>query len=155
MRFEIGGDAAQVDRLGGEGAVGLAVGDGCQEVDSAVVFRPAEAGVGFADVEHVEKVIRREEIDVSKVDDPAAVGDEQGWRPDHVERTDNGTILEKIESQGHEAVRDGGLDPGVWIRHGIQLLAAASGDFHDVDQDGLAGRSRFVQRSVPVGSPGE
>src|SRR5215216_5833951 len=89
------------------------------------------------------------------MNDPSAVGDEEGWRPDHVERPDNGTIFEEIESQGHEPVRDGGLDSGVWIRHGIQLFAAPSGDFHDVNQEWLAGRSRFGECGIPIGSPGE
>ncbi len=81
MRFEIGGDTAPVDRFGSEDAVGLALGDVREEFDGAVVFGPAKAGVGFADVEHVEEVVRRQEIDRAVMDNAAAVGDEQGGGP--------------------------------------------------------------------------
>jgi hypothetical protein len=153
VRFEIGGDAAPVDRFGSENAVRLVFGDVGQEFDGAVVFGPAEAGVRFADVKHVKEVFRRQEIDRTVMDDATTVGDEEGWRPDDIERSNRIPIFKQVEAERHESVRNRGLDTGVWIRHGIQLLAAASRDLHHVDQEWSPSDPRFVERRIPFSSP--
>ena len=63
--------------------------------------------------------------------------------------------IAEIDSQGNERLRDSGNDGGVWIRHGIQQLAADSVILFDIDQEQPPLLPGAMDDRVPVTLPGD
>ncbi len=137
-----------------EGAVGAAGEGGFEDVLGAGVrFRAGvlEAGVGFGEGEDIEEVVGRGGVDAAAVLAAAVVEDDDGRQPDDVEAAYVGVA--ELEAEWNERFLDGGDDGGVWIRHGIQQLAAYSVLLFDVDEEEPALLAGANQRRVPVVLP--
>jgi hypothetical protein len=63
--------------------------------------------------------------------------------------------IAEIDPQGNERLRDSSDDGGVWIRHGIQQLAADSMLLFDVDQEQPPLLPGAMDGRVPVMHPGD
>ena len=91
-----------------------------------------ETSVRFTEGEHVEKISRWGGVDVAIVLIATGITDDYRRQPDDVQLPE--MWVTEIDPQGNEHVRDGSDDGGIWIRHGIQQLAADSVFLLDVDQ---------------------
>jgi hypothetical protein len=63
--------------------------------------------------------------------------------------------ITEIDPQRNERLRDGGDDGGVWIRHGIQQLAADSVILLDIDEKQPPLLPSAMDGRVPVTLPGD
>ena len=83
----------------------------------------------------------------------AMVTDHHSRQPDDVQLPK--VRITEIDPQGDERLRHGGDDGGVWIRHGIQQLAADSVIFFDIDQEQPSLLPGAKDGRVPVAHPGD
>ena len=107
----------------------------------------------FAEGEHVEKIRGWGGVDVAIVLVAAVVTDDHRRQPDDIQLPE--MRITEIDPQGNERLRDGGDDGGVWIRHGIQQLAADSVILFDVDQEQPPLLPGAMDGRVPVTLPGD
>ena len=132
---EIASNRVPVEQLGVERSVVAAVERIGQHFLGAGVGRGSsflEPGVRFAEGEHVEKIRGGAALTLRYCSLPRwsrtiTVGSQTTFRFPEMR-------IAEINPQGNERVRDGGDDGGVWIRHGIQQLAADSVILIDIDQ---------------------
>lgn len=152
---EIASNRVPVEQLGMEGSVVAAVERIGQHFRGAGVGRGSsflEPGVRLAEGEHVEKIKGWGGIDIAILLVAAVVTDDHGRQPDDVPLPE--MRIAEINSQGNERVRDGGDDGGVWIRHGIQQLAADSVILIDIDQNQPSLLTGAMDGRVQVTYPG-
>jgi len=152
---KITSDRVPVEQLGVERSIGAAVECIGEHLLGAGVSGGAsffETGVRFAEGEHVEKIRGWGGVDVAIVLVAAVVTDNYRWQPDDIQLLD--VRITEIDPQGDECLCDGGDDRGVWIRHGIQQLAADSVILFDVDEEQPPLLTGAMDGRVPVTLPG-
>lgn len=105
----------------------------------------------FAERENVKEILGRRGIDIPVVLVSAMVADDHGRQPDDVQLAN--MAVAQVETERHERGVDRADDGGVWIRHGIQELAAYSVLLFDIDQEQPPLLPGAVHRRVPVSLP--
>ena len=150
---EIAGDSGPVEHLIDQRSVRSTGESGGQQAGGDIGFALFHAEVCFAEIEHIQQVFRRQGVDRGVVDHLALIEDVDCRQPDQVQCAD--VRIPVVEPEWHEPGAEGGDDGWMWIRHGIQYIAAYSVNFFDIDQDRPILCLRVCDGLVPIVQPGD
>lgn len=151
MTGKIPGNGRPVEEFVGQRSIRSSFESIIQQVIRLFVLALFEPRVRFAEIEHIEQVLRGQPIDRSVVHHLPFVEDIERRQPDEIQLPD--IRVEVIEFQRYKPLGDRPPNSWVWIRHGIQEFAAYSVVFLDINQDNPVLSFSPIERFVPVMKP--